>query len=243
MDGHALAHLTVTAPRLHFARASLKHLKDGRLGKILLQLLLNSKDPKDGENSYACDTTRADRQFFSYTQSPHEISLILGETDVALFPPNMLQLDADLWKAVQICEGELGFQKTGIVQALCSPLAKAKLSVMYFSTFLTDFLFIKEKDLDMALHVLKTSFAVTIDMVKGDEQVPYMGSGDASIWQAQLDLVEQEAFVQAKRESEGIGDEARIDVHRHLLSTLPLKLCVSRLDKGRWGVAMNRLYY
>jgi hypothetical protein len=68
---------------------------------------------------------------------------------------------------------------------------------MYFSTFLTDFLFIKENDLGIAIHVLRTSFPVTIDMVQGEEQVPYVGSGDASIWQAQLDRVAQESFIGA----------------------------------------------
>jgi hypothetical protein len=95
---------------------------------------------------------------------------------------------------------------------------------MYFSTFLTDFLFIKENDLDIAIHVLRTSFPVTIDMVQGEEQVPYVGNGDAGIWQAQLDRVAQESFIDTDG-AESADSGIKSDVYRCLSPFLFYPLC------------------
>jgi hypothetical protein len=153
------------------------------------------------------------RSFFSYTQTPNEISLILEEHDAAKFLGSGLELDGEgsYWKAVQISEGELGFQATGIVQTLSTPLARANISVMYCSTYLTDFIFVKEEELAAALKCLRACFTITIeDEGGGVDEEGAQRQGDESIFKAEA---------------------GELPSHHHLLKRLKSKLCITRLDK------------
>lgn len=58
------------------------------------------------------------------------------------------------WRVFQV-KGPLGFSLTGIVASLSKPLAEADISILYVSTYETDYIFVQEKNLKKAKKVLK----------------------------------------------------------------------------------------
>lgn len=63
------------------------------------------------------------------------------------------------WRAFKI-EGILDFSQTGILSSLSGLLAAEGLPVFVVSTYNTDYIFIKEKDLEKARKVLSTSYNI-----------------------------------------------------------------------------------
>ena len=57
------------------------------------------------------------------------------------------------WRVLKV-EGPLGFVMTGIVASLAEPLAQAKISIFYISTYETDYLMVEEKNLQKAKKIL-----------------------------------------------------------------------------------------
>ena len=57
------------------------------------------------------------------------------------------------WRCIKV-EGPLDFSEIGIVLSLTQPLAESSVSVFLISTFDTDYLMVKEKDLAEAIDVL-----------------------------------------------------------------------------------------
>lgn len=53
-------------------------------------------------------------------------------------------------------EGPLDFGLTGILSSLAQPLAEAKISIFAISTFDTDYILIKEENLQKAVAILGT---------------------------------------------------------------------------------------
>jgi hypothetical protein len=60
------------------------------------------------------------------------------------------------WRAFKV-KGPLGFVLTGVVSSLSKPLADAKISILYVSTYETDYLFVEEKNLEKAKKILAKS--------------------------------------------------------------------------------------
>lgn len=63
------------------------------------------------------------------------------------------------WKTFKV-EGLLDFSLTGILASLSQPLAAHKISLFAVSTYDTDYILVKEKDLDAAIKVLKKDCTV-----------------------------------------------------------------------------------
>jgi len=57
------------------------------------------------------------------------------------------------WRAFKV-KGPLGFSLTGIVASLSKPLAEAQISILYISTYETDYLLVEEKNLQKTKEVL-----------------------------------------------------------------------------------------
>jgi len=57
------------------------------------------------------------------------------------------------WRCLKI-EGPLDLTEIGVLHALARPLAEAKISIFALSTYNTDYLLVKEKDLDRAKEAL-----------------------------------------------------------------------------------------
>lgn len=99
------------------------------------------------------------RSFFSYTETDEEVSLILNSATAAIFPPDSINLHTEGWRLLKVESGDkpLGFDETGIVSSIADPLAKAKLSLFYVSTFSTDYPLVPASDLPRAAQVLAAS--------------------------------------------------------------------------------------
>ena len=86
--------------------------------------------------------------FWSVTRSDTELSVVARESDVPA------QASAERgWCALEVA-GPLDFSLTGVVASLVSPLAAAEIPIFVLSTFETDYLLVRERDLERAVAAL-----------------------------------------------------------------------------------------
>jgi hypothetical protein len=93
--------------------------------------------------------TRGD--YFSITRTNDELSIVCQETSV----PEEVRSEGG-WRALQVA-GAIDFSVVGVLATLAVPLAEAGISLLAVSTFDTDYLLVKEQDLDRTVDVLKRS--------------------------------------------------------------------------------------
>lgn len=86
--------------------------------------------------------------FTSVTHTPDELSILCPGDRV---PPGV-PTEAG-WRGLKV-EGPFDFSVTGVLASLATPLADAGISVFVVCTYDTDYLFVKEQDLDGALATL-----------------------------------------------------------------------------------------
>jgi hypothetical protein len=86
--------------------------------------------------------------FVSITRTPDELSIVCPQEAV---PPDT-EVEED-WRALVI-PGPIPFEATGVLSAITVPLAEAGIPIFAISTYDTDYVLVREKDLDHALHVL-----------------------------------------------------------------------------------------
>jgi len=94
----------------------------------------------NGQSNFTCVARTSD-----------ELSIILPQDKIpggVIFEKN--------WRAFKV-KGPLGFVLTGVVSSLSKPLADAKISILYVSTYETDYLFVEEKNLEKAQKILAKS--------------------------------------------------------------------------------------
>lgn len=87
--------------------------------------------------------------FFSITKTEDELSIVCSAEMV----PQHIQKIETGWRALKVA-GPLDFGLTGVLSSLASPLAQAKISIFTISTFDTDYILIKEENLEKAMTVL-----------------------------------------------------------------------------------------
>jgi acyl carrier protein len=86
--------------------------------------------------------------FYSITRTAEELSVVCHQDVI----PASTVCERD-WRCLRIA-GPIPFSAVGILASLTVPLADAGISVFAISTFNTDYLLVKEKDLDAALDAL-----------------------------------------------------------------------------------------
>jgi uncharacterized protein len=86
--------------------------------------------------------------FWSVTRSDSELSIVCREEDV----PAAASAERG-WCALELA-GPLDFSLTGVVAALVTPLAEAEVPIFVLSTFETDYLFVRERDLERSVTAL-----------------------------------------------------------------------------------------
>ena len=86
--------------------------------------------------------------FFSVTRTSDELSIVCNETHM----PKKGRCSTG-WCCLQV-EGPLDFSETGILSALSRPLAEAQIPIFVLSTYETDYLLVKEQNLNQAIDVL-----------------------------------------------------------------------------------------
>jgi len=104
----------------------------------------------DPENSTP-DWATQPASFISITRTPGELSIVVPQHIVQ----GEIQCERD-WKCLQVA-GPLGFNEVGILSSLLAPLAEARISIFAVSSYDTDYLLVKEKDLETAIAVLYRS--------------------------------------------------------------------------------------
>ena len=86
--------------------------------------------------------------FVSITRTPDELSIVCAQDAV---PPDT-EVEED-WRAL-VLPGPIPFEMTGVLAALTVPLAEAGIPVFAISTYDTDYVLVREKNVERALHVL-----------------------------------------------------------------------------------------
>ena len=89
--------------------------------------------------------------FRSITRDEKELSIVCFQTAV----PEEIIAERD-WRCLAV-DGPLGFSLVGILVSLLSPLADVGIGIFVVSTYDTDFLFVKERDLEIAIHALSNA--------------------------------------------------------------------------------------
>jgi hypothetical protein len=89
--------------------------------------------------------------FSSITRTSDELSIVCAEGLAPAGSPG-----EGGWRVFQVA-GPLDFSLTGILAAIASPLAKAGVSIFAVSTFLTDYILVKEENLASAVEALRTA--------------------------------------------------------------------------------------
>jgi hypothetical protein len=89
-----------------------------------------------------------ENRFSSIARTRDELSIICPEDNI----PGGVLVERG-WRAFKV-EGPLGFVTTGIVSSLSEPLAEAEISILYISTYETDYILVKEENLNRAAKIL-----------------------------------------------------------------------------------------
>jgi hypothetical protein len=87
--------------------------------------------------------------FCSLTRTPDELSIVCPQE---LVPEEVEAVRG--WKSLKV-EGKLDFNLIGIMSSLSSSLAEVGISIFAISTYDTDYLFVKERDLDRGVAALR----------------------------------------------------------------------------------------
>ena len=86
--------------------------------------------------------------FFSITRTNEELSLILPESETA-----GLEICEKGWRALKVL-GPLDFNLVGVLSELSRVLARAGVSIFVLSTYDTDYILVKEKQLQLSINSL-----------------------------------------------------------------------------------------
>ena len=90
-------------------------------------------------------------EFFSITKTDQELSIVFPQEKIpsgVLYEPN--------WRAFRI-EGIVeGIYAVGIIEILARPLAENKIPIFDISTYQTNYIFVKEKNLKKAIELLSS---------------------------------------------------------------------------------------
>ncbi|MEJ2599302.1 MAG: ACT domain-containing protein [Anaerolineales bacterium] len=91
-------------------------------------------------------------EFWTYMATPEEHTLVCLEDIVEQSLPAGTQAETG-WRALRVA-GSLDFSLVGILASIANPLAVAGVSIFALSTYDTDYVLIKEIDLDRAIEAL-----------------------------------------------------------------------------------------
>eukprot|EP00742_Colponemidia_sp_Colp-10_P006309 GILJ01006763.1.p1 GENE.GILJ01006763.1~~GILJ01006763.1.p1 ORF type:complete len:326 (-),score=48.95 GILJ01006763.1:82-966(-) len=160
-----------------------------------------------------------ENRFFSYTESPVEISLVVDEEDIKMLPKDLVDISEVVWRVSHYMEGP----SVGAVYRLTTPLAAAAISVCYVSTFLTDFVIVPSEKLAAAVTALRAAFHLKLE-------------GDA------------DEVAALTSEPVGVSEETHVPLpplppHKHPLHVLQSTAFVARIEKTQVKTEAHALLY
>lgn len=86
--------------------------------------------------------------FFSITRTEDELSIVCSQDNI----PNDIKCEKD-WRMLKI-QGPLDFSLIGILASISTVLAQKGISIFAISTYDTDYILVKNKDIDNAIEAL-----------------------------------------------------------------------------------------
>ena len=86
--------------------------------------------------------------FFSITRTSDELSIVCSQDNI----PNDIKCEKD-WRILKI-EGPLDFSLIGILASISTILAQTGISIFAISTYDTDYILVKNNDIDAAVKSL-----------------------------------------------------------------------------------------
>ncbi|TRY55111.1 hypothetical protein DNTS_034528 [Danionella cerebrum] len=113
-------------------------------------------------------------KFFSLTETPEDYTIIVDEDGFKELPESEFLSVADAtWLALNVVSGggnatssqPIGVTK--IAKSVIAPLADHNISVFMLSTYQTDFILVRERDLPMVMHTLSSEFTL-LRVVNGE---------------------------------------------------------------------------
>uniref|UniRef100_A0A3P9IFI7 Cytosolic arginine sensor for mTORC1 subunit 1 n=1 Tax=Oryzias latipes TaxID=8090 RepID=A0A3P9IFI7_ORYLA len=106
-------------------------------------------------------------KFFSLTETPENFTLVLDEEGFKeLQPSEHLQVESSTWLPLNVVSnGNVSSSSqavgvTKIAKSVIAPLAQQHVSVFMLSTYQTDFILVREKDLSVVVSTLKEEFSI-----------------------------------------------------------------------------------
>ena len=91
---------------------------------------------------------RRSGRFFALIRTPDELCVVCAEEDV----PGAIQAERG-WSLLQV-HGPLDFSLVGVLASLALPLAQAGVSIFALSTYDTDYLLVRQSDMERATQAL-----------------------------------------------------------------------------------------
>ncbi|KAG9351853.1 hypothetical protein AGOR_G00027600 [Albula goreensis] len=113
-------------------------------------------------------------KFFSLTETPEDYTIIVDEEGFKELPESeYLSVAEATWLALNVVSGggsssssqPIGVTK--IAKSVIAPLADHNISVFMLSTYQTDFILVRERDLPMVMHTLSSEFTL-LRVVNGE---------------------------------------------------------------------------
>ncbi|XP_037233951.1 cytosolic arginine sensor for mTORC1 subunit 1 isoform X2 [Falco rusticolus] len=106
-------------------------------------------------------------KFFSLTETPEDYTIMLDEEGFKELPPSeFMQVADSTWLVLSVVSNgraPSGCQATGvtkIARSVIAPLAEHHVSVLMLSTYQTDFILVRERDLPVVIHTLAGEFDI-----------------------------------------------------------------------------------
>lgn len=104
--------------------------------------------------------------FFSITKTPEELSFVCPENSIPVNLPENVRAERS-WSCLKV-EGPLNFGLTGILAGLSRILADNEISIFAISTYDTDYILLKEKNLKRAVRALEEAGYKVIEEVQNE---------------------------------------------------------------------------
>ena len=89
-----------------------------------------------------------DSEFYSVTKTADELSVVCLQKGI----PNDIKCEKD-WRILKV-EGPLDFSLIGILSSISTILAQQRISIFAVSTYDTDYILVKDADIDSAVKAL-----------------------------------------------------------------------------------------
>ncbi|XP_063753638.1 cytosolic arginine sensor for mTORC1 subunit 1 isoform X2 [Eleginops maclovinus] len=116
-------------------------------------------------------------KFFSLTETPENYTVVLDEEGFKeLQPSEHLKVESSIWLPLNVASNGNASSSsqavgvTKIAKSVIAPLAQQHVSVFMLSTYQTDFILVKEKDLSVVVSTLEEEFNIYKEV--GGESVP-----------------------------------------------------------------------